>query len=106
VWTQSQGFTALTSPSRVYSAAFPISTSDDGALIFGAVQSRSNGQTRAVFWRHDQPTYLRDYLAARGLAAGWDMRWISAASADGGTITGWGLNPGQRIEGFVITNFR
>jgi uncharacterized membrane protein len=106
LWTQSQGFTALTSPSRVYSAVFPLATSDDGALIFGAVQSRSNGQTRAVFWRHDQPTYLRDYLAARGLAAGWDMRWITAASADGGTITGWGLNPNLRIEGFVITNFR
>jgi uncharacterized membrane protein len=106
VWTQSQGFTALTSPSRVYKTALPSAVTDDGALVFGAVREEVFGQTRAVFWQHGQATYLRDYLAAQGLAAGWDMRWITAASADGGTITGWGINPSQRIEGFVMTNFR
>ena len=25
---------------------------------------------------------------------------------DGGTLTGWGINPNGRIEGFVIADFR
>ena len=85
---------------------FRSAATDDGTLAFGAVRERFKGQTRAIFWRNGKATYLRDYLAARGLAAGWDMRWITAASADGGTLTGWGLNPSDRIEGFVIANFR
>jgi uncharacterized membrane protein len=106
LWTQSRGFTALKSPSLVYRTAIPVAATENGALIFGAVRERVRGQTRAVFWRNGQATYLRDYLAARGLAAGWDPRYITAASADGATVTGWGLNPGGRIEGFVIANFR
>lgn len=106
LWTQSRGFTALTSPSLVYRTSLPVSATDDGALVVGAVRERFQGQTRAVFWRNGKATYLRDYLTARGLAVGWDPRWITAASADGGTLTGWGLNPSSRIEGFVIANFR
>jgi uncharacterized membrane protein len=106
LWTQSHGFTALTSPSLVYKTALPSAATEDGTLVFGAVQERFRGQTRAVFWRHGKATYLRDYLTARGLATGWDTRWVTAASADGGTLTGWGLNPSGRIEGFVIANFR
>jgi uncharacterized membrane protein len=106
LWTQSHGFTALTSPSLVYRKAIPVAASEDGSLVCGAVREPFNGQTRAVFWRNGQATYLRDYLAARNLAAGWDMRSITAASADGRTVTGWGLNPNLRIEGFVITNFQ
>jgi uncharacterized membrane protein len=106
LWTQSHGFTALTSPSRFYKTALPVATTEDGTVVFGAVREGSQGQTRAIFWRIGKATYLRDYLAARGLAAGWDIRWVTAASADGGTLTGWGLNPSRRIEGFVIANFR
>jgi uncharacterized membrane protein len=106
LWTQSRGFTALPSPSLVYRTALPFGVTDDGMLIVGAVRERRNGQTRAAFWRNGKATYLRDYLAARGLAAGWDMRWITAVSADGGTLTGWGINPDRRIGGFVIANFR
>jgi uncharacterized membrane protein len=106
LWTQSRGFTALTSPSQVYRTALPSAATEDGAVVFGAVRERRNGQTRAVFWRNGRATYLRDYLTARGLAAGWDTRWVNAASADGTTLTGWGINPNRRIEGFVIANFR
>jgi uncharacterized membrane protein len=106
LWTQSRGFTALTSPSLVFKTAIPIAATEDGALVFGAVRERFRGTTRAVFWRNGKATYLRDYLAARGLAAGWDTRYVTAASADGGTLTGWGINPNGRIEGFVIADFR
>jgi uncharacterized membrane protein len=105
LWTQSQGFTALTSPSAVFKTAIPSSATDDGKLVAGAVREQRKGQTRAVFWRNGKATYLRDYLTARGLAAGWDVRW-AAVSADGGTMTGWGINRDLRIEGFVIANFR
>src|SRR4051794_1246159 len=93
LWTQSHGFTALVSPSLVYKTALPNAATEDGTLVFGAVRERRNGQTRAVFWRNGKATYLQDYLAARGFAAGWDLRWVNAASADGTTLTGWGINP-------------
>jgi uncharacterized membrane protein len=106
LWTQSRGFTALTSPSLVFRTVLPSATTDDGTVAFGAVRERRNGQTRAVFWRNGRAIYLRDYLTARGLAEGWDTRGVTAASADGTTLTGWGINPNRRIEGFVITGFR
>src|SRR5262249_9755855 len=63
LWTQSHGFTALPSPSRVYKRALPIAATDDGTVVFGAVQELNRRQTPAGFWRHRQATHLRHYLA-------------------------------------------
>jgi uncharacterized membrane protein len=106
VWTADHGFTALPNLDAIYSEVVPVSASNDGQLVVGAVRERVNGQTRAVFWQGGRAADLRDYLSKVGLAPGWDLRWLTAVSGDGATLAGWGLNPEGFIEGFVITNFR
>ena len=105
-WTAQRGFTAITSPSVFYTP-FAIDASDDGEVVIGVARDR-NGNGKGFIWtaKGGKFTWMSDYLAKKGLGAGWQIASVSAISGDGKTMAGFGINPNGDIEGYVLENFK
>lgn len=86
-----------------FDRAYAFSTSDDGNLIGGA--SGAGWERSAVVWTPETGMVkLADFLAARNISvpAGWALNSVTAVSPDGRVLGGWGLDPSNAINSFVV----
>jgi len=84
-------------------ASYAFGVSDDGNVIAG--RSGAFPMFFATVWTPSTGMVrLDDYAAARGVAipAGWSLMTATAVSADGLTIGGWGIDPNNALNSFVI----
>lgn len=82
--------------------AFAFGLSDDGNVILGA--SGLGFERKATIWTSDGGLqWLSDYLATQDVVVpeGWQLMSGGGVSADGKTLSGWGLSP-TMLTSFVI----
>jgi uncharacterized protein with beta-barrel porin domain len=108
-WTQATGMVGLGFlPGGNFSQAFAVSA--DGSVIVGSASRLVNGSIVApergflwdqVFGMQD----LRQLLATQyGLnVAGWELTTLTAVSADGRAIVGYGTDPAGHTQAFLIS---
>jgi len=79
--------------------------SDDGRVIGGAVRPEFGPEVDAVLWLNFEPMDLKQYLLDRGVSEvqSWFFSWLTAVSADGSVVAGWGIGPDQLLHAFVVT---
>ncbi len=78
-----------------------LALSGDGSVVVGHTSSQE-----AVIWTAGEGTRdLRDLLIERGVTGltDWQLWTASGVSADGQTITGWGVNPQGQGESWIAT---
>ncbi|MEM7626893.1 MAG: hypothetical protein AAF333_14965 [Planctomycetota bacterium] len=76
----------------------------DGRVVVGMSSSASRGDEAFIWTASQGMRSLQDLLETQGLAPtleGWVLREATEISADGGTITGWGINPEGTREAWV-----
>jgi uncharacterized membrane protein len=105
VWTSRDGFTTINTGPIYKNNVAGISASDDGSIVIGIARDPL-GNAKSWFYTHGKLTWMSEYLGKKHLAAGWTDVRLTAISADGNTIAGYGLNTDHQVEGFVIKNFR
>lgn len=104
-WTAATGLQpiGMIGSGSFFDRAYGFSVSDDGTLVGGA--SGFGFQRAAVVWTPSTGMIrLTDFLAAKGITvpAGWQLNSVTAVSGDGRVIGGWGLDPDNAINSFVI----
>jgi len=110
-WTQAGGMRPLgtTGPHGPLASTCALDVSADASVIVGAWGGpRGTGEgSQAAIWLQgvgwlDLATWLVD---EHGLdeVLGWTLREATAISDDGTVIAGWGVSPGLRDQGFVVT---
>jgi probable HAF family extracellular repeat protein len=102
-WTAGAGMVSLgdLAGGIIGSAAFDVS--DDGGTIVGYGNS-TLGREAFVWNPNHGMRSLRSLLLANGLnVGGWNLREATGVSADGLTITGWGINPDGLTQAWVAT---
>jgi probable HAF family extracellular repeat protein len=97
-WTRPGGFETIGGP-----ASFAFDVSSDGTVVVGEYYG-ADGAGKAFFWTEGTGlTDLKEHLEGNGLdLAGWTLESARSVSGDGTVITGWGINPDGRIEGWVV----
>lgn len=102
-WTEAGGMVGLGDlpGGTFYSIATGVSA--DGSVITG--YSNSSSGTEAFLWDSENGMQsLRDILSANGIdMTDWSLNEAAAISADGLTITGFGINPDGNREAWVAT---
>lgn len=86
-----------------FAQAYAFAVSDNGNVIVGASGTFPNRD--ATIWTPATGMqYLRDYAPAHGVAipANWYLGTALAVSADGQTIGGWGVDPSNALNSFVL----
>jgi hypothetical protein len=85
---------------------FAFGVTNDGGTIVGNTGFFDNPPRAALIWRKNIGTmFLADYLAEQGIAVpdGWDLSGgLTAISADGHTLGGWGFGPGGGTQSYII----
>lgn len=104
VWTAKGGFTDINTGPIFSTSVSAVQASDDGSVVVGIARNQ-NGVAKGWIFHHNKLIWATDYLAKR-LAPGWTVWAMSAVSADGSTLAGYGANPNGQVEGFVIKNFK
>jgi probable HAF family extracellular repeat protein len=104
-WTAATGVQpiGIITSGSFFDRAYAFGVSDDGNLIGGA--SGFGFQREAVVWTPSTGMIkLTDFLTARGIAVpqGWLLNSVTAVSGDGRVLGGWGLDPNNAINSFVI----
>lgn len=104
-WTAATGLQpiGIISSGSFFDRAYAFGVSDDGNLVGGA--SGFGFQREAVVWTPATGMIkLTDFLAARGIAVpqGWLLNSVTAVSGDGRVLGGWGLDPENALNSFVI----
>ena len=104
-WTEDAGVQCVNgtveNPDQTYMKAL----SDDGRVIGGAVRPEFGPEVDAVLWLNFEPMDLKQYLLDRGVSEvqSWFFSWITAVSADGSVVAGWGIGPDHLLHAFVVT---
>lgn len=105
VWNSRDGFTTINTGPIFKNNVAGIAASDDASIVIGIARDPL-GNAKGWFFSHGKLTWMSEYLAKKNLAAGWTNVLVTAISADGNTIAGYGINTNGQVEGYVIKNFR
>lgn len=104
VWTKRGGFQTI-STGVDFPIAIPTCMNESGGLVGGTAREFVTGAQRGWVFSGGQLIWMDEYLASHGLADGWTILSVTAMSADGNTLAGFGLNPANLLEGFVVEGF-
>lgn len=104
-WTAATGLQAIgiIGTGSFFDQAYAFGVSDDGNLIGGG--SGAGPERKAVLWTPQTGMILlTDYLAQHGITYpdGWSFNAVTAVSGDGLVIGGWGYDPDNAVNSFVI----
>jgi uncharacterized membrane protein len=99
-WTQQDGAVVL-----AHSQIVALDVSADGLAIVGSGIGRSTGATAFYWTTQIGMAELQDVLIFGGATGleGWRLTGASAISHDGRTVVGSGIDPSNRLQGFVAT---
>lgn len=104
-WTAATGVEAIgmIGSGSFFDRAYAFGVSDDGKLIGGA--SGFAFDRKAVVWTPETGmVLLTDFLATRNITVpdGWTLNSVTAVSGDGKVLGGWGFDPDNQFNSFVI----
>jgi probable HAF family extracellular repeat protein len=106
-WTEKTGANCVLAPYENPLSTDIIALSDSGRVFGGTVNigTFELPDFRAVLWLDGEPLDFRLYLLSQGVAEvqDWDLETVTAVSADGQTVAGWGTAPDRLVHGFVVT---
>jgi len=103
-WTEETGVQCINGTVADPWQTYMADLSDDGRVIGGAVRPVFGPSTDAVLWFNFEPVNLRQYLLDRGVSEvqSWSLSWVTAVSADGSAVAGFGVGPDLHVHGFVV----
>jgi probable HAF family extracellular repeat protein len=100
-WTEAGGMVGIGDLPGGAFESFTTDVSDDGLTIVG-VGTTAAGRAAFVWDPVNGMRHLQTVLAGLGLdVTGWELTNVAGISADGGTLTGTGINPAGRPEAWV-----
>jgi probable HAF family extracellular repeat protein len=104
-WTQSGGMVGLGDLPGGSFSSNAWATSADGSIIIGNAQA-GDGQHAFIWTSSLGMVDLKQYLVGLGVTGldNWALTQAYAMSADGGAITGLGINPNGQTEAWLVTN--
>jgi len=100
-WVEGVGMTGLGDLDGGAFGSDALAISSDGSVVVGYGKDAS-GQQAMKWTESDGMKSLKSILEDNGVdLTGWALTEARGVSADGGTIIGWGTNPGGASEGFI-----